>query len=266
MTISMNNEEEKKSIPDKVLERIKSGQVKMRPRWQFVLRAVLIVVGIVIVLLALLFLASFTLFAMRENGLLFAPLFGFRGWFSFLRSLPWVLVLLAILFVLVLEVLVRRYSFAYRRPLVYTVLGILVVVTLGGVLIFHTPLHDSIFDAARRHREGVPFVGDFYRGFGFERFGDIHRGVITTTTDSGFVIARPGGQTTNIVISSSTKLPLGSLGEGMVVIVFGEEGTTSVQAEAVQVVGREPLSYSDDMQNRLVPPPVHSLVPPVPAR
>src|SRR3989344_3614541 len=115
-----------RSIKEEVIARIKRGETIMRPRWHFVLRAMLYALGVLIAALALVYLASFIMFVLRETGLLFVPSFGFRGVGVFLFSLPWFLILLSLVFVFVLEVLVRRYAFAYRKPLLYSVFGIVI--------------------------------------------------------------------------------------------------------------------------------------------
>ena len=113
----MINGNQEKSIKNKVLEAIKSGQVKMRPRWYFILKTILVALGIVMIFLTLLYLISFIIFILRITGIWFAPAFGFEGYGIFLFSLPWLLVIISVLFAIILEVLVKRYSFAYRHRL-----------------------------------------------------------------------------------------------------------------------------------------------------
>ena len=129
----MDNEENK--IKQDVLAAIAGGEIKQRPRWFFVLRGTLVGIGIGLGLCVVLYLISFILFILRETGVWFTPAFGFRGWFVFFRSLPWVLIGLSLIFTAVLEILVKRYSFAYREPLMYSVLGIVAIVAAGGFLL-----------------------------------------------------------------------------------------------------------------------------------
>jgi len=56
-------------------------------------------------------------FFLREGGAWYAPAFGGRGWFVLLHSAPLLLLFLVAVFALILEILVRKYSFAYRAPL-----------------------------------------------------------------------------------------------------------------------------------------------------
>jgi len=64
----MNNAHPRSSIKDAVLEKIRRGEVHMRPRWQFVLKGVLVALGAVLVALALLYLVSFVFFAFGSRA------------------------------------------------------------------------------------------------------------------------------------------------------------------------------------------------------
>ena len=232
----MENEREKKNIEQSVLTAIKSGRVKMRPRWQFVLRATLIAVGVIVMFLALLYLVSFILFVLHQTGAWFVPAFGPSGWFAFFHRLPWVLIGLAILFIIILEVLVRRYAFAYQRPLLASALSILGIVLIGGATISATRFHVGLFNSARHN--GLPVIGGMYRGFGMSRFDDIHRGEIIQMAGNTFVIQDDDGDTSTILLTPETRLPFGDdFTASDTVIVFGVPGPDgTVRAFGIQKV------------------------------
>ena len=141
----------------------------------------------IIAFLALLYISralSYSCFKKPDCGL--RRSFGVAGWYSFFRSLPWILVALLIVFVLILALLVKRYSFVYERPTMYLLIGIVALLPWADFLISATPFHRTLFDSARNGN--LPVLGGFYRGFGMQRFGDIHRGMIMGTTTGGFII------------------------------------------------------------------------------
>ncbi len=228
----MHNEHKEKTMREKVIAAIKEGQTTMRPKWHFILERTLFIIGAVITLLALLYVASFILFTLWQSGLWFAPLFGSRGWFTFFRSLPWVLIALSALFTIILEILVRRYSFAYRKPLLYSLLGVLLIIFIGGSVA--APWHRRFFRAARENR--LPrFAGHFYRSFGMPRFGDIHRGIIVAVTSNGFVMERMEGSTSTVIIGPYTRLSFEEhLQKGDMVVVFGEEMGNAIEAYGIK--------------------------------
>jgi len=201
----MNQSPDQKPIQEKVLAAIEAGQVKMRPRWHFVLQAILMAMGGVLLLLTLVYLASFIIFSLRQTGVWFVPIFGSAGWREFLHSLPWILILLTGAFLAVLEILVRRYAFAYRQPLLVSALGILVVVLLGGLIVAQTPFHRRLFESARQGR--LPVAGPFYRQFGMPRLDDVHRGTIVQVVRNGFVLKEMEGELRRRADVSAGRVP-----------------------------------------------------------
>lgn len=213
-----------------MLDAIRKGEVGIVPRWHFILKAVLVVTGVVLAILVLLYLASFVVFSLRQTGIWFAPAFGAAGWWSLLRSFPWILVALLAVFIVALVILAKRYAFAYQHPLIYLFIGIVVIVVIGGFAIAQTPFHRALFDAARRGN--LPVLGGFYHSFGPQRFGDIHRGTVIATTTDGFVIQDVNGETSTAVLGSRSRTPFRIPSIGSNVVVFGPEnpsGTIAVQ-------------------------------------
>lgn len=237
----MENNKNQKSIKKSILATIKSGQVKMRPRWLFFLKAALAVLGAVILFLTVLYLASFIIFALRQTGVLFVPAFGLQGWFAFFTHLPFFLICLLMIFIAVLELLVRHYAFAYRRPLLYSALGILALVVIGGLALANTSFHGGMSKYAEKNRE--TFVGKFYREYGRQRFPDVHRGMIVEMVNNGFMMRSADSfmardireEVLTVIISRRTRLPLGAdFYKGDIVVVFGPRNDNAVQAFGIQ--------------------------------
>ena len=86
----MENTQNKDSI-ESVINRIKSGEAKMAPKWFFVIKTVLFVGLIFMVSIFLLYSASLVLFFVKKSGVVFLPVLGLRGIEVFLVSLPWIL-------------------------------------------------------------------------------------------------------------------------------------------------------------------------------
>jgi len=114
------------SISDKIFNKIKKEQIKMRPKIYFILKAVLIALTTLLVAFFVLFLVSFIFFNLRASGAWFLPRFGLPVIGIFFKSLPWLLILITIILIGVLEILVKRFSFAYRRPILYSILFIII--------------------------------------------------------------------------------------------------------------------------------------------
>lgn len=219
-------------ISNKVLKKIKSEKVKMRPKIYFVLRGVLIALSIVFVILFVLYLVSFVFFSLRISGVWYLPRFGFPGLGIFLVSFPWLLIVIAILLIIVLEVLVKRFSFTYRRPILYSILGIVILVFLVSFIIGRTQLHSELFWRAREGR--LPVIGEFYRGYGMPGPRDVHHGMISGITDDGFQVEKTDGQIVNIIITDTTRFPSGAdFEEGDMVVVFGKQDNSIIKASGI---------------------------------
>jgi len=201
----MNNENHEKSIKNLVLNKIKENKAVMKPRWYFVLKAVLFVSGIVILSIALFYVISFILFILRQNGLYFITPFGFRGITIFLISLPWILVLVSIAFLITLEILIRKYSFSYRQPILFSLLFVFVTVAIGGFIVGETDFHKGMFKSANDH--GLPIMGGMYRSYGLEEIKNICFCRIDEIIDTGFMVFDEGNNKIDVLVDENTRFP-----------------------------------------------------------
>ncbi len=152
-----------KTIQQEILSAIESGKVTMRPKWHFVAHTALLVVGTVIVYLLILYLMSFMVFVVREQGPGMRPGPG-RVINQVLHSLPWILVALSIGFIALLQSLVKRYHFGYGKPLLYSAIGIIIVVTVGTIIVDATHLHRRLHDRSIDRK--LPLKGErLYRRY-----------------------------------------------------------------------------------------------------
>ena len=228
-----------KNIHQSVLDAIARGTVQMRPRWQFVFVGVLIA-GLALLIFALLvYFISLGIFLLRQSGAWFAPSFGVRGWADLVAALPFNLMLLIVIAATALEYLARRYSIAYRMPLLLS-LGVVVVgVGLGGFVVSQTSFHRGLEDAARRGQ--LPMAGMFWHGGERPHHSpDVYRGTIisTTTHNTVLVLLDSDEGTTTIYITPRTRLPYGADFEvGDTLVVVGDEiNNSTVQAFGVQEI------------------------------
>jgi len=235
----------KDNLQDSVRKAIEDGKVTMRPRWHFVVRTALLVVGTVLAALTVLYLVSFIIFILRQTGVIFAPGFGLRGVNVFLMSMPWLLVGIATLFILLLQVLVKKYSFSYERPLMYSAFGIMVVVIAGGFIVSATSLHGSLFSRAEKQR--LPVAGGFYRQFGEKKFKEITVGVVTEVTETGCRMRTPHRDDVAVTVTSQTAIPRGYvLKQGDSIAVLGKR-----DGNAIKAVGLKEIVF----EGMALPPP-----------
>ena len=223
---------------DKVMQAIQKRGVAMRPRWHFFLVSALVVAGVLILVVALLYITSLALFFMRESGGWYAPVFGGRGWFILLHSAPLLLIILVALFAILLEILVRQYSFTYRAPLTVSLGGIILLVFFGGFVLAQTSFHHRMeFEAHHGHLP--PPMGFWYgKTFRAPAPGDMRRGVVVVREPGGFVMYSDDDGTSTIRLTPQTRLPYGEdFSPGDFVIVVGDaSGTDAIRAFGVREV------------------------------
>ena len=233
----MNEDHKKPSVEGNVMDAIRSGKVHMRPRWKFVLSGTLAALGGIILLLTLLYIASFAFFELRQSGALFVPVFGMQGLFAFFAALPLLLIVLVLIFVVVLEILVRRYRVGYRTPLLVSVLAVLLIITIGGWALERTRIHEELLRQDRLPGGLPPPLSMIYRP-GAERVSGIYHGTIISMVPGGFLLADDNGAgTTTVIIDPSTRLPLGAgFDVGEEVVVFGDDASGTVHAIGVREI------------------------------
>lgn len=217
--------ETKNTLEDKILTAIKSGELKMRPRWHFFLKSAFLLTGAIALFTILLYLTSFIIFVLHRNGTWFLPAFGFITTRAFLSSLPWLLIGLAVGLVIFLESLVQRFSFGYRRPLIYTAVGAGALILVGSLIIVRTPFHEK-------------FSASLYESFGHEMFEEIHPCTITETGEDEFSCFDNEGRALNVSLNEETILPFKTkFNPEDTVVIFGrEEVSGQIKARGVRAV------------------------------
>jgi hypothetical protein len=226
-------------LDDKVLCAIRDGKLCMKPRWRFILRTVFAIIGAVALVLAGIFLISFIIFITRYNGVGYAPLIGPRGWRMLFVSLPWVLILISVVFVFGLEMLIRRYAFAYRRPVIYSFFGLLILIVGGSVIITTTSFHRRVAHSPRVQMM-APFVHTFYSDFREAPVGGVFRGVVNNVaTDTLFFVNRRGDMR-QVFITPTTLFLSGRFpAASNTIVIFGAPSGTAIEADGIGVVDED---------------------------
>ena len=225
-----------KTDEDNLLDTIKNGDVKMRSRGYFVARRVFKAVLVILFFLLLLFVITFILFALQENGGFYATNFGPVGWGVFLASLPWTIFLLSLALLLVLWLLVQRYSVAYHQPILYTLLILIFVVSITAIFLLPgSYLQGGIFRYASRNQ--IPVVTGFYTLETTPANG-VYRGQVVAFSTSSFILEYALGQTSTVLfMPAGTSSELGGINPGDYVIVFGRRvATATIEASGVEKI------------------------------
>lgn len=211
------------SMKHDILDVIAKGRAKMAPRWFYIGKAALVTTGLILFALAIVYISSIIFFTIRFNGIWFLPAFGFSAMRTVFFSLPWVLILLATVFVMILIVLVRRYAFAYKRPIVYSVLGLTLIVLVAGFIMSKSVMHQKFVYRLHEGHPPFPFAGRIYMSADRPSVQRVYIGDIDSMVATGFILKERKGGSFNVLIDAETRLPYGEIFEvGNHVLVFGK--------------------------------------------
>jgi len=228
----------KDNFQEKVLERIRSSKIKMRSRYYFLARTLLCVVAVIMVLSAVVYLVSFVLFVLKVQGVWYLPNFGLSGLYRFLMSFPWLLAGIVLIFVLLLELFIKKVKLVYRKPLLYSVLGVTLLSLVAGFFLAEAPFHRLIFEKARE--DEFPIVGPMYRGYGHRRFSDMYHGQVVELTGDSLKVNTIRGEDIIVNITPQTRtFDFEDIGIGDNVVVVGELKNGEIEARGIKVLPAE---------------------------
>lgn len=138
-----------------ILDTVKKQNIRMIPKWKFVLYSFLGVFSIIFLFIISTFLLSLIFFVLSRYGFMDMPLFGFVHSLETLRAVPLPLFICAVFLLIVTESLARHYSFSFKRPLLITLFGAVALVTLSSFVISRTPIHEYVEEYAKKHHLGM---------------------------------------------------------------------------------------------------------------
>jgi acetyltransferase-like isoleucine patch superfamily enzyme len=120
-----------------------------------------------------------------------------------------------------IEGLIKKSSFIYRNPLLYSVILIFLLVLIGSFVLERSKLHTVFFRNARENR--LPVMGPVYREFGLRRIENCCIGQVLELTDNGLYMETKDEEGCNVVFSENTRFLSGKdIKVGDLVMIMGE--------------------------------------------
>ena len=117
------------NLENKIMGRVISGEVKMKPRLYFILGSIMSFVGLVGLITGSVFFTNLTLFLIRKQG----P--GTGRLIQMFESFPMWIPFLALAFLILGIVMLKKFDFSYKRNPLVLVLTLLVAVLLSAKII-----------------------------------------------------------------------------------------------------------------------------------
>jgi hypothetical protein len=208
-------------IKDNILNIVKNDKATMIPKWKFVLYSILGIFSLVFALLALVFLASLVTFLLATSGFVYMPMFGLKETMHFLISVPIFLFAVAVIMLFVTEMLARQHAFAFKKPILVTLLSITALSVVVGFFVAKTPLHFMIRDYARMHHISM-MQGVYERPLPFAPVDGmtVIKGIVLATTSDTIQVRLFDNRIVLVRATGTFPLPL-FVEEGVGIAIFG---------------------------------------------
>jgi len=210
-------------LSEKILHEIETKKIKTRPKWHFIMLSSAALIGGILLWLTIIYLVSFIFFVLDYSGVWFIPVFGSKSWYTFLLSMPWILIILLIILFFILESFIHRSRFINKKPLIYSLLATFFVVFITSYAITKTSLHEQLLKSADKHT--LPIAGPFYRKFGHQKLKRVHSGIIRKLEPPNkLLLQKFDEELIRVFITEHTRLPRGKNFQiGEKIVIFGKK-------------------------------------------
>jgi len=122
------------------MEKVKTNEIMMRPKWHFILGSFLMVIGLISFSVVAIFLANLTFFLMKQHG----PMGEWRLQLM-LQSFPLWIPLLAIVSIIPGAWMLKKYDFSYKKNFVLIVCGFVFSIILAAAILDYSGLDNLWF-------------------------------------------------------------------------------------------------------------------------
>lgn len=127
-------------LTSEIMSRIEMEQIKMKPRWYFVLGSSVMTLGLSSVFIVLMFITRIFIFSIRSHG----PMGDIRLQ-QLISSFPLWTPIVAIIGIIAGIFLLRKYDFSYKKNFGLIILGIVTAIVLSGFMIDKFNLDNAFF-------------------------------------------------------------------------------------------------------------------------
>ncbi len=232
------------NLKEKILEKIKKGEVKMKPKIYFLLKTILLIGGGFVIIGLIVYLISLINFYLRVSGVWYLPGFGFAGLRIYLMALPWLLIFISIFLIILLEALVKHFSFVWRRPIFYSLLLIILISLLGVFLLEQVLFHPRLFLESKQGR--LSLMNPIY-----ERIpspNNVHRGIVEQVLEDGFLLLNIDDELLRVYLVKETRFR-NEIKERDSVVVLGEREDDTIKAFRIRRV-KDDFNFFEGQMHR----------------
>jgi magnesium-transporting ATPase (P-type) len=128
-----------KNITEEIMKKIDLGEIKMKPKWYFILGSIITFIGLVSTVVVSTFSIGLIRFSLRSHG----PMAEYK-FDQIMANFPWWTLVLAILGLILGIWLIRKYDFSYKIKPWLIITGFILAIIIGGYIIDITGVNDAI--------------------------------------------------------------------------------------------------------------------------
>ena len=243
------NDDKKINISDKVIKQIKDDDVKMRSKWIFVAEKLGMESGVLLSILIGIIMLSFVLYVVEKNGAFEFTEFGFGGWLVVFDNIPYDLVIIAIVFFIIANYIIRQFDFSYRKHFYLISCGVIFFIMIAGLGLMWSGVSHSMFDKI----SGAKILSKVYEN----KITNVPSGEkavvgkVVKISPNSLLLQTPQGKIIEVKFTQKIEHPMDlKYGQGQMVKIFGSKNGEVFRAQIIRVVKPGQSKYFREM-----PPP-----------
>jgi hypothetical protein len=128
-----------KSVTQEIMKKIDMGEIKMKPKWYFILGSIFTFIGLISVVIVSTFSVGLIRFSLRSHG----PLAQYR-FDQMMSNFPFWTLIIAVLGLVIGIWLIRQYNFSYKIKPWLVITSFILAIIIGGYIIDITGINDVI--------------------------------------------------------------------------------------------------------------------------
>lgn len=148
-------------LKENILNQIENKKIKPKPKWLFVFKALGATAGLTFIFFFAFYLLAFLGFVMSERDWIQESTYSLSGLYFLFNTLPLAMIFLAIFMIIVAAITAYKYGLSYKKPFIYTFLGIITVLILSRYIFVLSGLQTYIKEEA--FRQNIQLVPTAWR-------------------------------------------------------------------------------------------------------
>ena len=224
-----------------IMDKIKSGGIKMKSRWIFYAQNLGIRSGLVLVIIALSLLINIFLYILQQNHALEFLDFGVAGLNIVLSNIPYDLTLLILIFGVASNVVLKKIEIENKKYFFFISVIVIAISTACGIIVFSTGINDTISEKIAKEKERIPVVDRFYEQKRFEldpQNSLIGQVVQFKVIQEPFVVVTNNGELVTVLYNTKLIVPGGvnSFDIGQIIKAIGQREQNNFKAEQIKLI------------------------------